>query len=350
MTSGRVLFVRASAFGDVLLVNPFLRALPPGVDADLCTLHEGVDWPGGGRVHPLKTRSLASLLKAGYDRVYWFSYEHVRALHIQDGYALSTGLEVRDRVPTWSVTGPEAAARDRVLAGLPRPLVGFHPASPLREKALPLETIQAVVHGITRAVGGTVVVTGERPLNLAGCLDLSGRTRSLRELGALLSGMDAAVTIDSGPFHLAQALGLPTVGLFGCTLPELIATRPEKLRTVRRAELDCLGCYHEVDAGQEALRGCRRGDLACTARVEAREVVDALRLALEGVPDEALLERVRAYETARPGLLEALRPGAEAYREDYRQRMLELDRRLGGFKRFRRQVRALWSQRVSAAK
>lgn len=52
---------------------------------------------------------------------------------------------------------------------------------------------------------------------------LTGKT-SLRQLAAVLSLADMCVTNDSGPMHMANALGIPTVAVFGPTDPA--ATRP----------------------------------------------------------------------------------------------------------------------------
>jgi lipopolysaccharide heptosyltransferase II len=52
------------------------------------------------------------------------------------------------------------------------------------------------------------------------CLDLAGRTR-LADLIVLLRRAALLVTNDSGPLHLAAALGLPTVSLYGPETPAL---------------------------------------------------------------------------------------------------------------------------------
>jgi len=46
----------------------------------------------------------------------------------------------------------------------------------------------------------------------------AGRT-SLIELGSLLQQMNLAITVDSGPMHMAAAIGVPTLALFGPTAP-----------------------------------------------------------------------------------------------------------------------------------
>ena len=58
------------------------------------------------------------------------------------------------------------------------------------------------------------------PSLLGRCLDLSGRT-SLVELTVLLSRAALLVTNDSGPMHLASALGVPTISFFGPETPAL---------------------------------------------------------------------------------------------------------------------------------
>ncbi|MCA1809712.1 MAG: glycosyltransferase family 9 protein, partial [Lentisphaerae bacterium] len=58
---------------------------------------------------------------------------------------------------------------------------------------------------VTEGVGGCV-------------LNLAGRT-SLTELAAVLSCCSLALTNDSGGMHLATALGIPVVAVFGVTDP-----------------------------------------------------------------------------------------------------------------------------------
>ena len=48
--------------------------------------------------------------------------------------------------------------------------------------------------------------------------NLAGAT-TLKQLAAVLSGADVLLTNDSGPMHLAAALGTPVVGVFTCTCP-----------------------------------------------------------------------------------------------------------------------------------
>ncbi len=77
------------------------------------------------------------------------------------------------------------------------------------------------------------------------CLD-AGTDNSLRDFAARLSLCDALVTGDTLALHLATALGIPVVALFGPTSHAEIELygRGTKLYA---ADLDCLGCYSACD-------------------------------------------------------------------------------------------------------
>jgi ADP-heptose:LPS heptosyltransferase len=72
-------------------------------------------------------------------------------------------------------------------------------------------------------------------------VNLAGRT-SVDELMPLLAGAAVVVAGDTGPLHLAAALGAPTVGIYGPTDP--VNTGPCGTRTaVVRLGLSCSPCY-----------------------------------------------------------------------------------------------------------
>ena len=65
---------------------------------------------------------------------------------------------------------------------------------------------------------------------------------TLPQLGALLKRCTLVVSNDSGPMHIAAAVGTPVLGIYGPTNPGLQGPYGEKNATVRREGLDCLGC------------------------------------------------------------------------------------------------------------
>lgn len=72
-------------------------------------------------------------------------------------------------------------------------------------------------------------------------LDLCGRT-TLSELAELIRRARICVTNDSGPMHLAAALGTPLVSVFGPTDPVWIGPY-QRPQAVVRAGLECSPCY-----------------------------------------------------------------------------------------------------------
>jgi heptosyltransferase II len=70
--------------------------------------------------------------------------------------------------------------------------------------------------------------------------NLAGKT-SLRELMPLIQRCDLFLTNDSGPMHIACALGTPVVALFGSTSPK--ATGPYKKGVYLYEKADCSPCY-----------------------------------------------------------------------------------------------------------
>jgi heptosyltransferase-2 len=101
-------------------------------------------------------------------------------------------------------------------------------------------------------------------------IDLAGRT-DLGVLGALLAGAAVVVGNDSGPMHLARAVGAPVVGVFGSTEPRW--TAPRGGRVVIAAERPpCAPCYRRTCAI----------DFVCLTRIPPEAVVAAAEAALVG--------------------------------------------------------------------
>ncbi len=106
-------------------------------------------------------------------------------------------------------------------------------------------------------------------------LNLAGKT-SLRELMALLKLCRVLVTNDSGPMHVAAALGTPVVVPFGSTSPELTGPGLPGApgHYVLRAGAACAPCYRRV---------CPI-DFRCMQGITVERVVSAVRQALGSQP------------------------------------------------------------------
>jgi ADP-heptose:LPS heptosyltransferase len=94
---------------------------------------------------------------------------------------------------------------------------------------------------------------------------------TLAELGAFIQKCSFMVSNDSGPMHIAAALGIPTLGIFGPTNPRQQGPYGDKNRWIRNEELDCLEC---------ALTSCPIGNI-CMTKLEVDRVIEAFALLVD---------------------------------------------------------------------
>ncbi len=112
-------------------------------------------------------------------------------------------------------------------------------------------------------------------------LDLTGRT-PIVELCALMRGSALMVSNDSGPAHLADALDLPLVVLFGSSSPPWTGPRGERSETIYHG-LACSPCFQ---------RTCPLTTYACFEGITADEVFDrVVRMLTPGIAAAAGGER-----------------------------------------------------------
>jgi ADP-heptose:LPS heptosyltransferase len=129
--------------------------------------------------------------------------------------------------------------------------------------------------GIASAPGAPA--SGAELLNLAGEL-------SIGMLAALLARAAVVVTNDSGPMHLAAALGAPTVGLFGPETPVMYAPLGLEARALYRPP-PCSPCINVHD---NKVSSCIFGEPQCLVNIEVDEVLAAARAARRGTELELL--------------------------------------------------------------
>jgi lipopolysaccharide heptosyltransferase I len=151
------------------------------------------------------------------------------ALHAVDRYWLvAEALGAGDGPREFHVPIPAEARRwaDETLRDCPRPWLALGPGSRWLTKRWPPGHFAALARRAQADFGGTVLFVGaadETPLAQAvqaelhgPARDLTGRT-TLPRLAALLARADVMLANDTGPLHLAAALGRPVVAPYTCT-------------------------------------------------------------------------------------------------------------------------------------
>jgi heptosyltransferase-2 len=169
---------------------------------------------------------------------------------------------------------PEWAERGEALLGDAGPWLGVNPGAFFGSaKRWPAERFAAAADLVARRLGAKVAIVGgpaERPLGQAVATLLRAPSRllagetTLAGLVGVLSRLRLLLTNDSGPMHLAAALGVPLVAVFGST--DWRETAPFSARAVVvREHVPCSPCL---------LRECPI-DHRCMTRVSADRVSQA---------------------------------------------------------------------------
>lgn len=239
-------------------------------------------------------RASGAPLRIGY-RSPWFNrlaYTHTVDRRFRDFEEIERllrllrplGLEPEQGAFPWpELVLPDAAGAraEALLSGLGRPLLGLHPGSTWPTKQWPVEYFAEIAGRAARAGAHVAVFAGpgeqadaaavvegagapERVRNLAGQPDLP-------TLAACIRRLDAYLTNDSGPMHLAWMQRTPTLALFGPTVRGLgFFPRGERARVLEVEDLDCRPC------GLHGPRRCPRGHHDCMRRLTPDRVWEHL--------------------------------------------------------------------------
>jgi lipopolysaccharide heptosyltransferase I len=203
-------------------------------------------------------------------------------VHAADRYlALAAAVGATEPVREYAIAlTPQAlAVAESVLARCARPRVILHPSARWRTKLWEVERWRELAASLLADGLGVMITGGQEDGRMAAQigaglvpapLSLAGRL-SLKELAAVLGGADLMVTVDSGPMHMAAAMGTPVVALFGPTDPR--RTGPLGAGTVLQRPLPCSPCLQ---------RGCQIADVnRCMRDLSVAEVLTAVRALLQ---------------------------------------------------------------------
>lgn len=233
----------------------------------------GAAAPGQPFDHVVEVRLFTHMDRAAYARL--------EALPSLIDHMCSYGaVAPRERRPQLWLGADELAVRAQLPAKRrPRVALCADFVDPLRHWApARWATIAQVLHE-----AGAEVVNIGRTHRVDVGLDLVGRL-SMRATAAVLGTCDLFVGNNSGPFHYAQAAGVPCVTLFSLATPSRFVHPGAVVHPVQARGLDCLNCMTRDFAGMQ-VTGCRatpRG--RCMLDIDEHAVLDTIDRALQQLP------------------------------------------------------------------
>lgn len=152
------------------------------------------------------------------------------------------------------VDAKELEAVDAELAPYPRPWVAVAPGARWLTKRWPVGAFADIGTRVHRQTGGTLVLVGAAD-DTGLSADLSSRVNGpvvdytgktgIAKMVAVLKRADAMLSNDTGPLHVAAALGVPCVAPYICTRPVLHGPYPAHGQPTHgiAADAPCAGSY-----------------------------------------------------------------------------------------------------------
>ena len=205
--------------------------------------------------------------------------------HLADDFAASCGFALTTR-QTKLYPSPGLVKETSIAYGLDykgtgqRLLIGINPGPTWRVKEWEASKWQKLINKIHSEYDAVIIQfgfnTGDGSSeydNLTGVKLLAGRLKG-EELLALVTNCDLIISIDSGPVHLAGAVGTPVIGLFGPLDPALILP-PNAQAVGLFSDVPCLFCHNRTPVIHWC-DGCPY-DIACMKKLDCDAVFEAVK-------------------------------------------------------------------------
>ncbi|MDO8434783.1 MAG: lipopolysaccharide heptosyltransferase II [Candidatus Binatus sp.] len=206
----------------------------------------------------------------GHQSQYWLSMVRltIGVSETNDKVALEAHGPHREKMRRWLL---ENRKRKNARLIAIAPAAAYGPA-----KEWPAARYGALIDLLASRDDAEVVLVGA-PGERAKCIEVAAATKvgaivaaghtTVGELNALLSLCDGFIGNDSGCAHLAGALGIPTLAIFGSTNPARTAPIGNRALVIYR-KLECSPCL---------ARTCRFGHYNCLTQIKPEELAGAMR-------------------------------------------------------------------------
>ncbi|MCX5883319.1 MAG: glycosyltransferase family 9 protein [Deltaproteobacteria bacterium] len=190
------------------------------------------------------------------------------------------GLKIRDTALQITIPCHRKQTAIQLLSSekipMNRPLMAFHPFSLWKYKEWQVSSCAELIDDVQLRYDLTVVITGSSEERdradqvMARCrtkpFNLAGKT-SIGELGAVFSACRGFIGVDTAALHLAAAVGIPTMGIFGPSPVACWAPRGSQHAVVSK-NMRCVPCRR---------KGCQNSEISqCLDELSVKDVHEEL--------------------------------------------------------------------------
>lgn len=248
----RVLIMRSGAFGDLLLASPAIevfKGLNQGIHLTLCCINSRAQLFDNTNLfdnivnYPLPASEIAN-----YDQI--ITLEDVietSEKHATDAFADALNVSVINYRPSFRLTIDEIRYAKRHFNG-ERKKVAIQLRAGVLNRDYPAHLWQPVLLGLEDA-GWEIMLLGVRnqipplpePLRRPYIREIYLKDLSFRETAAVIANCDLFIGPDSSLLHVAHAIGIKSIGLFGPIKPEMRIS-PHQDCIALHGEVSCKGC------------------------------------------------------------------------------------------------------------
>lgn len=159
--------------------------------------------------------------------------------------------------------------------------IGLFPGALHRTKQYPVKQLAEFIDSVPNEWNCQFLIFGSKEendladelnsLTKTNIVDLCGKL-DLQKLVSAINKMDAVITNDSGPMHIAAALEKPQIAIFGATHPKLGFAPMNKKAIILSADLPCQPCSLH---GEEE---CPKKHLNCMKSITTAQILDSLKI------------------------------------------------------------------------
>lgn len=194
----------------------------------------------------------------------------------------SAGIPIRDKhLDAW-ISDEEKASIEKKVPELQKtnPKVLIHVAAAHPDKIYPLESWVSIIKELKQKWNITPFFTGAKEdravyseleaLTEVKSVNMAGEL-NIRESMSLYKEMDLAICVDSGPAHLAAAVGVPTYTIFGPTDPDRWAPFGNNCSAIFDSSLECRPCHYQ--------KTCNNRE--CLTELSPSKVINAVQKAFK---------------------------------------------------------------------